>query len=101
MKKEELKNGDIVTLRNGNRLIYANEQFLDMSDKNNNDLSYIDDLNEDLTFYDKDDYEYDVIKVERMMGYFTIYAREKMVKEMTVAEISKALGYEVKIVKEK
>ena len=58
MKIEELKNGDIVTLRNGNRLIYANEQFLDMSNENNNDLCYIDELNEDLTY--DDNHEYDI-----------------------------------------
>lgn len=40
-----------------------------------------------------------IIKIE-VPDYKTIYDSSKEVKEMTIAEISKALGYEVKIVKE-
>ena len=40
-----------------------------------------------------------IIKIE-VPDYKTIYDSSKEVKEMTIAEISKALGYEVKIVRE-
>ena len=62
----------------------------------------LDDLNEDLTFArDYDDEENKVVKVERPATYYEVFNRDESVREMTVEEISKALGYEVKIVKEK
>ena len=100
MVKDDLKNGDIVTLRNGDRLIYCNEYFTDLEDNNRNCLSSLDDLKNDM-FYDDDDKEYrenDIVKVERAKSYEIIYKRET--KEMTISEISKALGYDVKIIKE-
>lgn len=97
--KKDLQDGDIITLRNGDRLIFTNNDFLDMSDKHDNYLSDIYDLNDDLTYND-DDKDSDIVKVERPTGYSTVFERVEEVKEMTIAEISKALGYEVKIVKE-
>lgn len=95
--KDDLKNGDIVTLRNGDRLVFVNgEDFIDLSDDNDNCLSDIRDLEDDLRH---DSYEdSDIVKVERPVEYTTVFTREE-VKEMTVEEISKALGYEVKVVK--
>lgn len=102
--KEDLKDGDIVTLRNGDRLVLVNKIFKDTTNENNNYLGNLDDLNEDLTYewLEKNE-DYDIIKVERPIGYITVYERREKqeVKEMTVEEISKKLGYEVKIVKEK
>ena len=97
--KHDLQNGDIVTLRNGDRLILLDEDFKDLDGENDNSLADIYDLENDLSYsgYGKDS---DIVKVERAFEYQTVYNRENTVKEMTVEEISKALGYEVKIVKE-
>lgn len=96
--KNDLKDGDIVTLRNGNKLIYADEDFMDLERNNDNSLSDLDDLTDDLKY---DEYKnYDIMKVERPVCFSTVYERDETVREMTIEEISKALGYEVKIVKE-
>ena len=57
---------------------------------------YNDDLTRDSD--DIDDRQYDIVKVERAGQ--VIYERETTV-EITIAEISEKLGYEVKVVKEK
>ena len=96
-KKDDLKNGDIVTLRNGDRLVFVgSEDFIDLSDDNDNCLSDICDLEDDFTHESYEDS--DIVKIERPVEYTTVFTREE-VKEMTVEEISKALGYEVKVVK--
>lgn len=105
-KKGDFKVGDIITLRNGDRLIYEDEgEFADLSCENDNYIASIDDINDDLKYYDDYDDSYDdendIVKIERPIDYCTMYSREEKAKEMTVEEISKALGYEVKIVKEK
>ena len=97
ISKDDLKNGDIVTLRNRDRLVFVGgEDFIDLSDDNDNYLSDICDLEDDLTHENFKDS--DIVKIERPVEYTTVFAREE-VKEMTVEEISKALGYEVKVVK--
>lgn len=99
--KDDLKNGDIVTLRNGDKLIYSDGEFADISDDCDNRLTSKRDLNYDLTYGFIDDENYDVIKVDRPTNYYTVFEREETkVKEMTIEEISKALGYKVKIIKE-
>ena len=47
-----------------------------------------------------DDENNDIMKVERPVMYHTVFERDETVKEMTLDEICKALGYEVKIIKE-
>ncbi len=69
---------------------FRNRQSLYLSGKN--------DINADLTINDED-CGTKIIKVEEPK-YETIYDVSREVKEMTVAEIEKALGYPVKIVKE-
>ena len=89
-KKDDLKNGDIVTLRNGDRLVFVgSEDFIDLSDDNDNCLSDICDLEDDFTHESYEDS--DIVKIERPVEYTTVFKREE-VKEMTVEEISKALG---------
>ena len=101
--KEELKEGDIVTLRNGDRLIYTpdndSNDFYDLSD-NHNYLCDLSDLKDDLT-YDGSDRDNDIVKVERPVQTEVIFERKDKAREMTVEEISKELGYEVKIIKNK
>lgn len=57
------------------------------------------DINDDLTL-DDDDYGTKIIKIEKPAEYETVYDRSTEVKEMTIADIEKALGHLVKIVKE-
>lgn len=101
--KDDLQDGDIVTLRNGDKLVYSkyNEDFTDLYDSNHdNYLCDLYNLDDDLTCNSYDEGS-DIVKVERPTSYATMYEREENeVKEMTIAEIIEALGYEVKIVKE-
>jgi hypothetical protein len=97
---DNLITGDIVTLENGDRLYFDGFHFEDLSDENNNNLCNEYDLNHDLTMKARSCSESDIVKVERPMKYATVFERVKVVREMTISEISKALGYEVKIVKE-
>lgn len=90
-KKSDLRDGDKITFRNGKAGIYTGDE------------TYIDGLcnchiNNDLTNNGSRGSELDIVKVERPRKYKTVYEREK-VREMTVEEISKELGYEVKVVK--
>ena len=101
--KDDLKDGDIVTLRNGDRLLFCDDCFYEFAEgDSDNDLCYECELNTDLT-YDDEDTEYrknDIMKVERPTTYITVFVRKEDKKEMTVAEIEKALGYGIKIIKE-
>lgn len=90
--KKDLRVGDRITLRNGKVGLYTGDE------------TYIDGLcnchiNNDLTNNGSCGSELDIVKVERPRKYKTIYEREK-VREMTIKEISEALGYEIKVVKE-
>lgn len=89
----DLQDGDIVIDREGCRSLYYDGNFwgatLDVCG-----------LTDDLK--DKNDYsDNDIVKVERPIKYEIVFEREEEpeVREMTVEEISKALGYEVKVVK--
>lgn len=80
-----------------------NNVFVKYSDNNfrNRESLYLsgkNDINADLTINDKD-CGTKIVKIEEPK-YETIYDASQEVKEMTVAEIEKALGYPVKIVKE-
>ena len=88
------KVGDKLTLRNGVSGFYRNEETYI-------DGLYEDNINDDLTNNGGRGSRFDIVKVERPKKYKTVYEREEeeKVREMTVEEISKALGYEVKVVK--
>lgn len=99
--KDSLKPGDVVTLRNGDQLIFDYHGcFDDIKVEGGNFISNRGNLADDL-LYNKDDRDSDIMKVERPT-YHTVYERveeKKEPKKMTVAEISKELGYDVEIVK--
>lgn len=65
----------------------------------NNDYDHIeyDNIKEDLSL---DYYEEGKIIEIQEPNYTTIYKEDKQVKEMTIAEIEKELGYPIKVVKE-
>lgn len=90
LSKSDLQEGDIVTDREGNKSIFLDDELYGTTI----DLDGLTDELKD----DKDYSEYDIVKVERPIKYETVFER-KEVREMTVEEISKALGFEVKVVK--
>lgn len=98
-KKDDIQFGDIITTRNGERYVYADGHlygedatyYLDCED-------YEDIFNDKLTYCDKSEEEYDIIKIER--NEEVIYERDEEVREMTLQQIIDELGYEVKIIKE-
>lgn len=102
MKIEDLKSLDIVTLRNGDRLLLIDNKFHDLSDDYDNNVVDVFNFNDDLEYEDENEYKFknDIVKVERPTGYQEIFSRKKESKEMTLKEICDALGYEVKIKKD-
>ena len=95
--KSDLQNGDIVTDREGAMSVYCESE-----KELYGETLYLKYLTEDLK--DKDgESKNDIVKVERPIKYETVFERKKdpKVREMTVEEISKELGYEVKVVKNK
>lgn len=97
-KKSDLLDGDIVTQRNEDKKIYSIERngFIGLDGN-----SYLDYDNYTENLLDKDGDEiYDIMKVERAIEYKTVFNRDTEVKEMTIAEIEKELGYPIKVVKE-
>lgn len=94
---DDLQFGDILTLRNDERYVYVDgSMFGEKADYYMDYYGVKKFYNENLMYGDSDCRKYDIVKVEREGR--VIYERED-VREMTVEEISKALGYEVKVVK--
>lgn len=94
---DDLKFADILTLRNDERYVYTDGYIYGEDEDYRLDYERIN------SFIDKDlkgrkDTNYDIVKVERA-GQI-IYEREEEIKEMTLSQVCKQLGYEVKIVKE-
>ena len=98
INKDDIKEGDIITLRNGDRLLVdADKDLQDLSEENDNSVASLYVYRDDM-IHCCGNKDYDIVKVERPVKYSTIFEREE-VRKMTVEEISKALGYEVKVVK--
>ena len=91
--KSDLQEGDIVTDRESNKSIFLDGELCGFTI----DLDGLTDELKD----DKNYSEYDIVKVERPIIVETVFERkeESEVREMTVEEISRVLGYEVKVVK--
>lgn len=89
--KSDLRDGDKITLRNGEVGTYEgdNTYIAGLVDGN---------INDDLTNNGFWGSRLDIVKVERPRKYKTVYEREEA-RDMTVEEICKALGYEVKVIK--
>lgn len=97
-KKSDLLDGDIVTQRNEDQKRYSTKRngFVGLGGN-----SYLDYNNYTENLLDKDGDEiYDIMKVERAIEYKTVFDRDTEVKEMTIAEIEKELGYQIKVIKE-
>lgn len=118
MKKQDLNNGDIVLDRNGDKyIVLKNSKYYGgktdiIVDLRNTQFLVLKEYNNDLTFCNGET-EYDIMAVcsnnyvgDNIRDHIINNEEEKWtwkrqeVKEMTLAEISEALGYEVKVVKE-
>lgn len=104
LTKTNLKEFDVIEFRNGNKTLVINDIILGELSIGGFDLAnWTNDLKDKYT--DK----YDIMKIYRPIGSIptdrskwkdlpVVYERTE-VKEMTIEEISEALGYEVKVVK--
>lgn len=108
-KKEDLKTGDIILRRNGAVEVVNRELETFITPKGWNDF---DEMKEDLT--SSKDSKYDIVAVRRpreksdcQFKAFEyrwgtlIYEREEEVEEMTLEEVCKLLGKEIKIISKK
>lgn len=88
--KIDLKNGDKLTLRNGSVGYYNGDEYIVSGLRGS-------DINDDLTNKGCIGNALDIVKVERPV-FEKLYEREE-VREMTIEEICRELGYKVKVVK--
>ena len=103
IKKSDLRNGDIVTYRDKKkRIVNMKKQGLTIIEDFDNVYLSLTSLNEDLYYKDNEDHDFDVVKVYRPTTEETFYTEKtkKEIKEMTLKEVCKELGYEIKIIKE-
>ena len=96
--KSLITDGVIVTLDNGDKLIYLKDrdEFKDFTYDYDNNLEDMDDI-------DNDGYVSGgntIVKIECPIRYSTLYIKDNEIKEMTLEEVCNALGYEVKIKKD-
>lgn len=91
---EDFQFGDIITLRNGERYVYADGYIYGEKGVYSNDLKCI------CEYVANAKESYDIIKVERQ-GQIIYERKEEKIIEMTLSEVCEKLGYNVKIVKEK
>jgi hypothetical protein len=108
MRKEDLKTGMRVELRNGDIYVVCKNTGTDYGDilSSNNTWIELGDFNEDITFKERGSYtsQNDIVKVYKFSGFLDskgelLWEREEEAEEMTMEEICKELGREVKVKK--
>lgn len=110
--KSDLKNGDIVELRNGERYVYI-EKYINWNtytltphevivSLENGINKLLDGYNDDLRYEDRDNCKYDIMKILDMSELHKnpTWTLERSKTEMTLEEVCKELGRDIKIVKE-
>ena len=111
--KSDLKNGDIVELRNGERYVYIekyNDRFIYSTDSDevivnlkDGEYSRLGNYDDNLRYKGRGNCEYDIMKILDMSEFYKktkwTWEREKT-EEMTLEEVCKELGRDIKIVKE-
>ena len=111
--KSDLKNGDIVELRNGERYVYIekyNDRFIYSTDSDevivnleDGEYSRLGNYDDDLRYKGRGNCEYDIMKILDMSEFYKkpewTWERKKP-EEMTLGEVCKELGRDIKIVKE-
>jgi hypothetical protein len=95
MTKKDLRFGDKVYTK-GKGIGFVATSSIELKDGTCVNLCYIYD---DLSLHTMINEQCEIIKVERPVEYTTVYTKEDIV-ELTVDEISKKLGYKVKVVGE-
>ena len=99
----DLQFADIVTTRNGERYVVAEGRIYGEGSDYKLDCDDLSDVYDEhlicINSWGSNNSYFDIMKVERSGQ--VIWERSEEVKEMTIAEICEALGYEVKVVKEK
>lgn len=100
MTKKDLRYGDLVTLKNGDKLFYNGKDLRDINVTYCNPVRHLYNINDDLTYKEAGKDKYDIVKVERPVVYKSVFEREEETQELTVDEISERLGYKVKVVGE-
>lgn len=112
-KKSDLKNGDIVELRNGQRYVYIekyNDRFIYSTNSDevivnlkDGEYSRLANYDDDLRYKGRGNCKYDIMKILDMSEFYKkqkwTWEREKT-EEMTLEEVCKELGKDIKIVKE-
>lgn len=110
--KEDLRTGDVVKYRNGEvGIVFTEIGSILFRDDSYEELDYFKD---DLTCSESDYNKYDIVAVRRPTKTYEcrfrafdkelgtlVYEREEPVEEMTIEEVCKALGKDVKIVESK
>lgn len=102
---DNLQFADIVTTRNGERYVVAEGRIYGEGSDYKLDCDDLSDVYDEhlicINSWGSNNSYFDIMKVERAGQVIWERSEEvKEVKEMTIAEISEALGYEVKVVKE-
>lgn len=100
----DLRFGDIITLRNEERYVYADTVMYGEKEQYALDCDYLKETyNEDFTtktvrgnVCDFNEKSYDIMKIERQGK--VVYERKEKIVEMTLEEVCDKLGYDVKIV---
>lgn len=93
---DDLKFGDILIQRKGDRYVFASGCMYGEYDSYYNDGDTVDCYYNSDFSYDGDEQEYDIIKVIRKEKIIF----NKPIREMTLKQICDELGYEVKIIKD-
>lgn len=99
IKKSDLQDGDITTYRDGKKRFVHEDGLRSLKHPGSTRMG-LNNYDEDL-FYEEGSDDLDIVKVYRPETEEIFYTeRAKKVKEMTVAEIEKELGYSIKVIKE-
>lgn len=115
LKKEDLKPGHVVKLRNGGKALVMPTKSLTVLvflDYKNNVRAWTDLNNFDTKFLHKRSKDFDIVEIYGYSEFATpsittdtsfrelLWKREEDKREMTIEQIEKALGYGIKIIKE-
>lgn len=94
---DDLQFGDILTLKNGEKYVFADGTIYGEDCLNDCDCYEVEDYYKDNLTREDDEHKYDITKVEREGQ--VIYEREEIL-EVTMKEVCEKFDQEVKIVKE-
>lgn len=94
--KSDLKDGDLITYRNGDKAIKLKGEIQDLISKTEGFL-YLSDVTEELNVQAQKNGELDIIKVERPVKYETVYERAEEEKKEILDKVEK--NYLINVIK--